>query len=101
MAPLLSTTGRLFESLQDPTLKDLNRIVTAALNHAEKWLREASETGPEQVEAGARRFALTLGRAMELALLITQAQWSQVHEQDGRATAAARRFAQSAVDLIA
>jgi hypothetical protein len=37
---------------------------------------------------------------MELALLIKHAQWSQDHEADGRATAAARRFANSGVDLL-
>src|SRR5262249_30454374 len=52
------------------------------------------------VEAGARRFAMTLGRAMELTLLIKHAQWSQDHEQDGSATASARRFASSGIDLI-
>ncbi|HEY2962244.1 MAG TPA: acyl-CoA dehydrogenase family protein [Pyrinomonadaceae bacterium] len=100
IAPLLSTTSRMFESLQDSSLRDLARVATTALNHAETWLREASATSQASVEAGARRFALTLGRAMELVLLIRHAQWSQVHEQDGHATAAARRFAQSGVDLI-
>jgi hypothetical protein len=37
---------------------------------------------------------------MELALLIKHAQWSQDHEADGRATAAARRFANSGIDLL-
>ena len=36
--------------------------------------------GPPALEAGARRFSLTLGRTMELALLIKHAQWSQDHE---------------------
>jgi hypothetical protein len=43
---------------------------------------------------------MTLGRTMELALLIKHAQWSQDHEADGRATAAARRFANSSIDLV-
>jgi hypothetical protein len=37
---------------------------------------------------------------MELALLIKHAQWSQLHESDGRAAAAARRFANSGIDLL-
>jgi hypothetical protein len=53
------------------------------------------------LEAGARRFAMTLGRAMTLALMIEQAQWSLDVEGDGRALAAARRFAQSGVNLLA
>lgn len=98
IAPLLSTTNEMFDSLQDTQLRDLARVVTSALNHAETWLRETSDR--TEVEAGARRFALTLGRAMELALLIRHAQWSQIYEQAARATESARRFAQSGVDLI-
>jgi alkylation response protein AidB-like acyl-CoA dehydrogenase len=98
IAPLLSATTRMFESLQDPKLLELARIVTAALNHAEGWLREAADRSA--LEAGARRFALTLGRAIELALLIRHAQWSEDIEQDKRSAASARRFAQAGVDLI-
>ena len=55
---------------------------------------------PFVLESGARRFALTLGRALELALLVEHAQWSLDQERDGRARAAAIRFAQSGVDAI-
>jgi len=98
IAPLLAATTATFESLQDTQLKDLARATTNALNHAETWLRETSDR--TKVEAGARRFALTLGRAMKLALLIRHADWSQMHEQDTRSIAAARRFAQFGLDLI-
>lgn len=101
IAPLLAAMTRMFESLHDPTLIELARVVTAALNHAEGWLREAQAADRSVLEAGARRFALTLGRATELALLIQHAQWSQAIENDKRSTASARRFAQSGVDLIA
>jgi len=101
IAPLLAATTRMFESLHDPTLLELARVVTAALNHAEGWLREAQTSNRSVLEAGARRFALTLGRATELALLIRHAQWSQAIEKDKRSTASARRFAQAGVDLIA
>ena len=100
IAPLLSATTRMFESVRDQSLLDLARIVTSALNHAESWLREAQAADRSVLEAGARRFALTLGRAIELALLIRHAQWSLDREQDNRSAASARRFAQAAVDLI-
>lgn len=101
IAPLRAATTRMFESLHDPSLLDLARVVTAALNHAESWLHEAQAGDRSVLEAGARRFALTVGRATELALLIRHAQWSEDKEQDKRATASARRFAQAGVDLIA
>jgi alkylation response protein AidB-like acyl-CoA dehydrogenase len=100
IAPLISVATQMFESLHDPHLMDLARSALASLKHAEAWLREALRPERSTVEAGARRFALTLGRTIELVLLIRHAQWSQDHEQDDRATAAARRFSQSGIDLI-
>jgi hypothetical protein len=86
--------------VHDQRLAQPARIVQTALAHAEDWLAEARKTGPPMLEAGARRFSLTLGRAMELALLCKHAQWSQEHERDTRATAAARRFAGSGIDQL-
>ena len=100
IAPLLLATTRMFESLHDPSLLELSRVVTAALNHAENWLREAQAADRSVLEAGARRFALTLGRSTELALLVRHSQWSETVEHDKRSTVSARRFAQSGVDLI-
>lgn len=48
----------------------------------------------------ARRFSLTLGRALALALLVEHAQWSLDHEHDARARAAALWFAQSGIDQL-
>ena len=56
--------------------------------------------GQPALEAGARRFSLTLGRIMEIALLIQHAQWLKDKHDDRRACAAARRFAHAGVDLI-
>ncbi|MGH8526170.1 MAG: acyl-CoA dehydrogenase family protein, partial [Gammaproteobacteria bacterium] len=91
-----SEVTRCLNSVRDPHLVDAARIAHSTLDHAERWLTQSTT-----LESGARRFALTLGRTMELALLIRHAQWSQDHESDARATvAAARRFAHSGVDLL-
>jgi alkylation response protein AidB-like acyl-CoA dehydrogenase len=100
IAPLLTTVDQLFESLHDTNLVALSRTALAALQHAETWLRETQTADRSVLEAGARRFALTLGRAIELALLIRHAQWSQDNEQDQQTTNSARRLAQFGVDLI-
>ncbi len=71
-----------------------------AVQHAKAWLERASAVGPVALEAGARRFALTLGRAVELALLVDQGAWALRERKDGRTAAAARRFARHGVDLI-
>jgi alkylation response protein AidB-like acyl-CoA dehydrogenase len=71
----------------------------AACDHATAWVTDAMAK-PERLEAGARRFALTLGRSLELALLAQHAQWCLDHGQGERTAAAARRFAANGVDLV-
>jgi acyl-CoA dehydrogenase len=88
-------------SVSDARLARSATVARAALEHAGAWLARAAEEGQSSLEAGARRFAMTAGRALALALLARHAQWSLDEEQDARALAAARRFALSGVDLIA
>jgi hypothetical protein len=90
---------RSVRAARDAWLAGAGRTAQDALAHAERWLQGASGERAT-LEQGARRFALTLGRALALALLVEQAQWSLDHERDGRARAAALRFARSGVDLI-
>ncbi len=72
----------------------------SAIEHAQAWIEAASRRGGAHVEAGARRFALTLGRTLSLALLVDHAAWALQHERDPRPAAAARRFARTGVDLL-
>ena len=97
---LKAEVTRCLVSVHDRRLAEPARIVQSALAHSESWLAEARKAGTPVLEAGARRFALTLGRAMELALLCKHAQWSQENEGDVRATGAARRFGASGIDLL-
>jgi len=83
----------------DPQLARPVEVARAAFRHASAWVVEAMSQ-PERLEAGARRFAMTLGRSLELALLADHAQWCLANGYGPRTAAAARRFAQSAVDLI-
>ena len=91
---------RCLENVNDARLIEASRVARSALDHASSWLTEATRVGQPALEAGARRFSLTLGRVMENALLIQHAQWLKDNEDDRRATAAARRFAHSGIDLI-
>jgi acyl-CoA dehydrogenase len=97
---LKAEVTRCLASIHDHRLVEPTRIVQSALARAESWLAEARKAGAPVLEAGARRFALTLGRATELALLCKHAQWSQENEGDVRATGAARRFGSSGIDLL-
>ncbi len=90
---------RCFDTGNDDRLRTCSERGRNALEHAGHWL---SETLAERdlLEAGARRFALTLGRTAELAFLVAHAQWCLDEGKGERALAAARRFARSQIDLI-
>ena len=83
----------------DDALSGAARQAIAAVDHAVRWLGETA-ADRTMLEAGARRFGLTLGRALALALLVEAGEWSLAHEHDGRARAAALRFARTPIDLI-
>ena len=55
-----------------------------AAAHAAGLARGRAATPGRRARGGARRFALTLGRALELALLVAHAQWWIVHGRGGR-----------------
>ncbi len=75
-------------------------IASGAFRSAAGWLRDAGAESRQALEAGARRFALTLGRALELALLARHAQWAIGQATDRHSGPAARRLARSAIDLV-
>jgi len=85
--------GILLRELREPDLVKISAQLERAMEQAEAWHKQSVHRGQDELEAGARRFALTLGRIMELALLSRHAQWSLENEQDRRALSAARRFA--------
>ena len=70
-----------------------------AVESAQTWSLAAA-VDPGAAEAGARRYALTLGRTLQLAYLCQHAQWCLDNQQGARAAAAARRFASHRIDLI-
>jgi len=84
----------------DARLGEAAAVAREALSHAESWLTSARDRGTEATEAGARRFALTLGRALELALLVDHASWTLRDSGDARPLAAARRLARQSIDLL-
>lgn len=99
--PALKTkVEQCVNNVSDSKLQWAGKTAQDALAHAETWFNGALKKGQGEMEAGARRFAMTLGRALGLALLVEQGEWSLQQEKDGRARAAALRFAQSGIDLI-
>jgi alkylation response protein AidB-like acyl-CoA dehydrogenase len=101
LAVLKREAGFILQGVKEPALVKISAQVEGAIERAEAWLEGAMKAGSAEVEAGARRFAMTIGRAMELALLARHAQWSLDHEQDRRALVAALRYAAHGVKLVA
>ena len=95
-----SAVSRRLSNVRDDRLARPIQTVQSALDHAEAWLSKAETVGQPALEAGARRFAMTLARTMQLALLIEHAQWSMDHEHDEQSASAARRYAAAGVDII-
>lgn len=71
-----------------PELREAALVARAAVERGATWLSHAIED-PGQLEAGARRLALGVGRSLQLALMIEHA----VRSGSPRAGAVARRFA--------
>jgi alkylation response protein AidB-like acyl-CoA dehydrogenase len=102
MAAYAGEVSRACDEVRDPNLAAPVKVARAALESATEWIMKASSSN-EDLEAGGRRFAMTLGRCLELALLCEHAQWVLDNPGDkspGRASAAARRFASQGIDLI-
>ena len=87
----------MLQAVREPGLLQLSARVERMLERSEAWLGEAEA---EDAEAGARRFAITLGRTVALALLVRQAQWALAWDRDRRPLAAARRFAAAGIDEL-
>jgi hypothetical protein len=100
LGPALEEIRRRAESAQSPLLREPCGMALRSADHLESWWAEAPVRGPWLHEAGARRFAMTLGRTLALALVIEHAEWALATDGDARSAEAARRFARLGVDRL-
>lgn len=92
---------RAAATAQHAELQAVARAAVQAADHAAAWITTAMDgPGIEAVQHGARRWALTLGRSLQAALLCEQAQHDLDTHGDGRGVAIARRFAGEPLDLL-
>jgi acyl-CoA dehydrogenase len=97
--PVRAEVARCAALVRDPGLVPVAEAAARAVDHAAAWVEDAMRAGRAEVEAGARRLALTLGRALEAALLAAHAQW-EADRGSQDAGSAARRLALNGIDLI-
>ena len=100
LAPFVEEIRTRASVATHPALLEPAGAACNAAQRAQEWWSAGAARGPVASEAGARRFAFTLGRALALALLVEQAQWAINSEGDGRSAEAARRFAAAGVDFL-
>lgn len=100
LGPLMREIGYILNGVREPKLVAISARVQAAVEAADAWLKAHAGKDEAKLEAGARRFALTLGRSSAAALLAQQAQWSLDHAQDRGPYAAALRFASAGFNLL-
>ncbi|HEX6368391.1 MAG TPA: acyl-CoA dehydrogenase family protein [Longimicrobium sp.] len=99
VATVRAEVERCAAQAADPALVPVARAAARAVERAEAWLEGAMRGGRAEAEAGARRFALTLGRSLQAALLAAHAQW-EAGRGEGDAAGAARRLAMNGIDLL-
>jgi alkylation response protein AidB-like acyl-CoA dehydrogenase len=90
--------GQCVQGVRDERLTAAGAKAVGAIDHVAQWVREHGDAF--QVQSHARRVAMTIGRALELAFLVEHARW-ELDTAGGRSTlAAAVRFAAAPVDLL-
>lgn len=98
IAALSSRTNQAVTTLRHDDLIRCGRQAIDALDRAGQWLLNTSDN--EVLQAGARRFAMTLGRAFELTLLAEHAQWQLDHGAAPDGVRSAACFAQTPITFL-
>jgi alkylation response protein AidB-like acyl-CoA dehydrogenase len=98
LAALMARASSCLRGMSEPRMVAATQQALGALERAALVLESGQE--PEVLQAGARRLAMTLARALQLTLLCEHAQWMIDNGGDRRGYAAAMRFARQPVDLM-
>lgn len=99
LSPIEDELETLGKDLSHDAPKAFAEQARQAFSHAATWLKETAPSDHAATEAGARRFALTVGRSLELALLARHADWA-LEREDPLPTYAAARFRANGIDLL-
>ncbi|MDL1948489.1 acyl-CoA dehydrogenase [Acidobacteria bacterium ACD] len=98
---LAAEVGRRTEAAPDEAARRAGEMARDAVAGAGAWLSAASTAGGAALEAGARRFAMTLGLALEVALLVEHGAFTLSRSGDDAPLRAASRLCRMGIDLVA
>jgi hypothetical protein len=91
MRALYKRATSIAGSVTDGSLQTVTATAMTALAQAQQWLIQTEDT--QALQIGARRWALSVGRAYELLLLVEQAQWDLLKRKESTAAVSAQKFA--------
>lgn len=98
LAAWLGRVSTCLHHVRNEVLLALGRQALAAVERVALFVQ--SGQSPEILQASARGLAMTLGRALTLALLVEHAQWQLDSEHDPTGVTAAKRFAAAPLDVL-
>lgn len=99
LAPLQSEAQNCLDALSAP-LQAVVEPAQKAFNTAVDWWTAHADGPSEQREAGARRFALTLGASLEVLYTARHAQWALDTQDDARSAASTERLAARRLNFL-
>jgi alkylation response protein AidB-like acyl-CoA dehydrogenase len=85
-------------SVNDGNLQSAAMTAMTILTQAQQWLMQTEDA--QALQVGARRWALSIGRAFELLLLVEQAQWELLKHKESAVVGSAQRFAATFAGLV-
>ncbi|MDX1511307.1 MAG: acyl-CoA dehydrogenase family protein, partial [Nitriliruptorales bacterium] len=100
LGPWVEEVAHHAEQGRDSDLAALGKQAIDAADHARAWIDDALASGIEEAQHGARRLAFTLGRSLQAALLVAQAQHDRSQHGDQRAAHVAARFVSDGLDVL-
>jgi alkylation response protein AidB-like acyl-CoA dehydrogenase len=99
LAPLQSEVQACLDALDAP-LQTVAEPAREAFDAAVDWWTAHADDPSDQRDAGARRFALTLGVSLETLYTARHAQWALDAQDDARSAASTERLAARRLDFL-
>jgi hypothetical protein len=91
MRALYKRATAIAGSVTDGNLQTAAMTAMTALTQSQQWLLQTEDA--QALQVGARRWALSVGRAYELLLLVEQAQWELLKYKQSAVVVSAQKFA--------
>lgn len=100
LSALSREVDRVIGTLSNSRVMEVAETGQKVFDDAMDWLEATFMEDDQKLKAGARHFAMTIGRSLALLQLCEQAEWSLGVQNDARPLAAAKRFRSKGINKI-